>query len=540
LKIEIRRRDRKLLNYSNTNGRLFNIGKNDMNQERNQDFDNLTKQIAKGGGVTFIGRIIGRSIAVVTTIMLSRGLGADILGFYVLGLGILNITTIFSRLGLTTGSLRFISMYHGKGDEEKIKGIIFQSLSLSFGVGLVLALIIFLSADFISWTFFKNSELVPVIKLFSLSIPFFSALRVAAVVPRGFKIMKYSVYTDNFFSPLFNLLLVLVFLTGGLTLEMAVYAKVISIVLGTFLAIYYISKVFPELLNRNVRPSFNISTLLKSSIPLMGVNVLQFLITWVDVLMIGYFLLPYDVGIYRSAAQVTLILTFIRIAFNAILAPLVADLYYKKDMAGLDHIFKITTKWVFYLTIPLFIILLFSGVEILTLFGEEFTTGVNVLIVLAFARLIQNLTGGLGFALIMSGREKLEFINTFLISGSNIIFNLILIPRYGIIGAAIATGFSIILINLIRLVQVKKKLGIFPYDMRFVKGLIGPVLSIGVLFITKPFMDEFDYILSILLVSFLTMTITTLTLVSLKLDKEDKIILKAIKLKINKIVENSF
>jgi O-antigen/teichoic acid export membrane protein len=507
---------------------------------RKRDLDSLTKQIAKGGGVTFFGSVVGKCIALVTTIILSRVLGAEMLGLYVLGLGILNLSSTFARLGLPLGSLRFISIHHGAGDEEKIKGIIFQALSLSFTTGLAVALILFLSADLISETFFKNSELVPVIKIFSLAIPFFSAFRVAAIVPRGFKTMKYFIYAINFFQPMLNLVLVLLFFTVGLTLKGAVYAKVFSIVFGLFLAIYYISKVFPALLNRNVRPSFSISTLLGSSIPLLGANFLQLIITWVDILMVGYFLLPYDVGIYRSAAQITLLLSLFPQAFNYILGPLVADLYHKKELAGLDHIFKITTKWVFYLTMPMCIIILFSREEILTLFGEEFTSGANVLIVLALARLISNSTGSVGLTLIMAGRERLEFLNTFLIAVSNIILNLILIPRYGIIGAAIATGFSIVLINLIRLVQVKKTLEIFPYNKRFIKGLIGSGLSVGVLIITKPIFDDFHYILSILLVSFLTITITALTLVILRLDKEDKIILRAVKLRINKVMRSSF
>ncbi len=521
-------------------GEYLILEQDDMNQETAPDFDILTKQIAKGGGVTFIGSITGKGIAVVTTIILSRVLGADMLGLYVLGLGILNLSVTVSRLGLPLGSLRYISMHHGAGDEEKIKGVIFQALFLSFSAGLVIAVILFLSADLISEVFFKNRELIPVIKLFSLCIPFFSAFAVANTVPRGFKIMKYFVYVQNFFQPLLNLVLVLLFFTVGLTIEGAVYAKVVSIVIGLFLSIYYISKAFPALLNKNVRPSFSISTLLKSSIPLLGANFLQLIITWVDILMIGYFLQPTDVGIYRSAAQITLLLMLIRQAFNYILGPLIADLYHKKEMAGLDHIFKITTKWIFYFTLPLFVIILFSRVEILTLFGEEFTSGANVLIVLALARLISNLTGGVGLALIMAGKERLEFINTSLIAVSNIILNLILIPKYGIMGAAIATGFSIILINLIRLVQVKKTLGIFPYDKRYIKGLIGSGFSVVVLFITKPLFAEFNYLLSILLVSLLTITITASVLVILKLDKEDKIILRAVRLRINKVLGTSF
>ncbi len=507
-----------------------------MSQVNDSELEHLTKQIAKGGGITFLGSILGRGISVITMVLLARILGAEMLGLYVLGLAILSLTAIISQLGLRTGSLRFISIYHGAGDNEKIKGVIFQSLFISFLIGTVFALIIFLSADFIADNIFNNMELASVIKLLSLAIPFFSVFMVAATIPRGFKIMKYYVYTVNFFNPLLNLAFVLFFFVVGLTLKGAIYAKVLSIVLGMFLAIYYIPKVFPELLTGKIHPSFSISTLLVFSIPLVGVNFLHFLILWTDVLMIGYFLLPSDVGVYRVAAQVALLLTLILTAFNSIFAPLVADLYHKKRIARLDQIFKITTKWVFYLTLPAFIIILFSRNEILTLFGGEFVAGANVLMVLAFAQLVNASTGGVGFALMMSGRERLEFLNTLLIAVSNIILNILLIPRYGIIGAAIATGFSIIIINILRLVEVKKMLGIFPYDNRYLKGILSGGLSAGVLFITKPFIGELHYTLAILLVIFLTTAITALTLIALKFDKEDEIIITALKLKFKKIV----
>ncbi len=140
----------------------------------------------------------------------------------------------------------------------------------------------------------------------------------------------------------------------------------------------------------------------------------------------------------------------------------------------------------------------------------------------------------------MSGREKLEFFNTFLLVISNIVFNILLIPRYGIIGAAIAAGSATIFVNLFRVVQVKKLLGIFPYDSRYIKGLLASGLSIVVLFITRPFMSELHYILSILVVSLLTITITILTLVSLRLDKEDRIILRAVKMRITTFMKKDF
>lgn len=498
------------------------------------EMEKLTKQVAKGGGITFFGRVVGKGISVITVVVLARFLGAEILGLYFLGMALLNLSGMVSRLGLDMGSIRFISIYHGEEDKEKIKGVIFQSLFLSFIVGIFLASTLFFSSDLIAKKIFNNIDLIYVIKLFSVGIPVFSVFMVATVIPRGFKVMKYFVYTSNIFTPLLNIALILFFFTAGLSIEGAIYAKILSFLIGLLLALYYIYRTFPEILDREIKPSFDIQTLLKFSIPLTGTTFLLFLIMWTDVLMIGYFLLPSDVGIYRVAAQIALLLMLLNGAFNSIFAPLTANLYHRKEFDRLDQIFKITTKWIFYLTLPVFLIIIFANQEILTIFGKEFLDGKNVLVLLGLAHLINAVTSGSRVVLIMSGREKLEFLNTFLIVISNIILNIILIPIYGIIGAAMATGLSIIALNLLRLIEVKKLLGIFPYDSRYLKGVISGIFTMmGVLISMKYLIGGLHYIIIISVVIVLTITIFGGSLNALKLDKEDKLILKTMKMKLN-------
>lgn len=503
-----------------------------MQQDKDSELEQLTKQIAKGGGITFVGSIIGKVLIFITTLILARVLGAELLGLYVLGIAVLDLAGIISRLGLHTGSMRFISINHSKGNKERVKGVIVQSLYISFLTGVFFACIVFSLADVIAINIFKNQNLSVVIRLFSIAIPFYSTFLVAASIPRGFKVMRYYEYSVNVFNPLLNIGFLIILFWAGLRLNGAIYARILSIVLAFFCAIYYIPKVFPEMFKKEVKAEFRMSTLLSFSIPLLGTNFLQFLIMWINILMVGYFMSPLYVGIYRVAAQIAILIIIFLSSFNAIFAPLVADLYHKKELDKLNEIFKLTTKWIFYLTIPLFIIVLFCSRQIMTVFGNEFTIGAAVLLILAFAQLVNACTGGVGFALIMSGKERLELLNMLLICTLNIALNLLLIPRYGIIGAAIATGISIIVVNLVRLFQVERILGLFPYDKRYLKGLAGGGMSIAVLFLFKPLLKCLHYSLNIFLVSFIVVTVMALTIIALKLDREDWVILNALKLKL--------
>ncbi len=493
-----------------------------------EELKRLTNTIAKGGGITFVGSVIGKGLIFISMIVLARILSTEMLGIYVLGLAILNLSSLISRLGLDTGALRFVSMYYGSDDRSKIKGTIIQSIVFSFLAGSILGVIMFFNADIISIKIFKNPELTWVIKVFSVGVPFFSSLMVAATATRGFQRMQYFVYVKELFQPGMNLFLIVLLYLVGFKLYGAVLAWVISLGLGFLLALISIVKVFPDMLRKEVRPVFEPAKMLKFSIPLLGVGFLYFLILWTDTLMLGYFRPMEEVGIYRVAAQTALLLTIFLTSSNAIFAPIIADLYNRGKNEELDRLFKITTKWTFYASFAFFIIILFSSREIMQLFGQKFIIGSGILIILAFAQFVNGSTGGVGFALIMSGRERLEFLNTFLVALSNIVLNILLIPKYGMLGAALATGISIITVNLIRLVEVSKILNIFPYDSRYFKGIIAGVLSVFTLFFIIPFTDNFHYIISLGAIVFSVVLVFIIVLITLKLDEEDSIVLKSL------------
>lgn len=497
--------------------------------------ERLTKKIAKGAGITFFGSVIGKGLSYITYIIIARLLGAKAFGLYVLGFAIFGLAELLSRMGLHNGALRYVSMYMGEGARQKVKGTIIQSIVFSFGVGIGIGLILFVSSNFIATGIFHKPELTRVIEIFSIGVPFMASMMVAAFGTRGFQAMQYFVYLRHFFQPTANLFLIGLLYWLGFRLYGAVSAWVISAGFGFFLAIYFIRREFPDI--SNVDSVFNTKELINFSVPLITVGFLQLFILWTDTFMLGHFRSAIDVGIYRAAAQTALLLTFALGAFNSIFSPIISDLYNKGEIGTLAEIFSIVSKWVFYLSFLLYLVIISTPKQILKVFSPEFVLGWSPLLILAFANLVNSSMGIFGSVLVMSGKQKLEFYNSLGISMLNIILNVLFIPKFGMIGAALATSISIINLNVIRALEVRLILNLWPYNKRYLKGLAAGIVAMGVNMLIMRLIPSFHY-LSLLSISMTSLTAVFFTLLAVfKLDDEDKLILKAIWLKILRRME---
>jgi O-antigen/teichoic acid export membrane protein len=251
--------------------------------------------------------------------------------------------------------------------------------------------------------------------------------------------------------------------------------------------------------------------------------------------MLGYFMKASDVGIYNAACVVALQLIIFLSAFIAIFSPIASDLYNRKSHKELEKLFKIVTRWIFSLTLPLFIIVLIFSEYIMSIFGSSFVVGSSVLVILGFAQLINAATGPVGILLHMTGKQDIDFANGALLLFVNFGLNLWLIPFYGVIGAAIATGISLILIHVLRLIEVAKVLKMNPYDKCYFKPIGAGVIAVAIGFAFK----QLDFSFSMHEIWILGSIIACLasyiaTLYILKLDQEDRLVLLAFKNKIQK------
>ncbi len=134
-----------------------------------------------------------------------------------------------------------------------------------------------------------------------------------------------------------------------------------------------------------------------------------------------------------------------------------------RDRDRLRPVFATSTAWLVLLSWPLYLTMIVMAPSLLTVFGSGYAQAESVLMILGGAMLVATSVGAVDIVLLMSGKSGWNLLNTLIAVGSNVTLNLLLIPSFGMRGAAIAWAASILLNNLLPLLQVWKLAGVVPF-----------------------------------------------------------------------------
>lgn len=444
------------------------------------------RTLLRGGGLTIGGVVLRRLLAVVYVVILTGFLGASGYGAYVLLLSAVSILAVVATMGLQQGTMRFVSKLRAGEMAEELRGLVKAASGIGLAGALLAALLGWAASDIIAVRVFRQPALGGYLRWISLAVPPVVLCTLWLAATRGFQRAEETVWVSNIFEPGARIVIFLALALAGMGLGAAVGAYVGAAAGSALVALLALRRLLPS--GRGRMESSHAWALLSFSAPLMGSAMVGIVAEWADTLMLGYFTVTTQVGIYNVALRVAALNGMIHHSFNAIFAPIVSELLHREEMEGLGQLFRIDTRWVFTLTFPIFLLVVLLRKEILALFGLEFTRGSLALIILSSAIFLNASVGGCGAIVRMAGWTRMSFINTLVASVSNVLLNLLLIPRFGILGAAVATGFSFVLNNALHLGQVWWYLGLLPYDRKWLKpvvaglgaGLLAYGLKVGV------------------------------------------------------------
>jgi O-antigen/teichoic acid export membrane protein len=194
--------------------------------------------------------------------------------------------------------------------------------------------------------------------------------------------------------------------------------------------------------------------------PMMLTGSMFFILGWTDNLILGIFRSSEEVGMYDAAFKLSTLSAIVLLAINAIQAPMFSELYNRNEMGRLQQIILKSNRLLFFTSLPLTLILCFFPEAILGFLGDGFKGAWLTLILLSIGNFINSITGSIGILLQMSGHQKQY--NNIIISTAvgSVVLNFILIPEYGLLGAAITSSAAKIIQNLLSVAYAKKKLGI--------------------------------------------------------------------------------
>ena len=149
--------------------------------------DQALKTIVKGSGISFFGMVFSNLILYILRVVLARSLTTNEYGVLFLAISLISMLMFLAILGIGDGILKYIPQYRIKGDNARIKGVIVSSFYILFPISIVVFLVLFIFAEQISIMFFSEPMLTPVIRIFSVIIPFFAIYNVFSTAMTSFK-----------------------------------------------------------------------------------------------------------------------------------------------------------------------------------------------------------------------------------------------------------------------------------------------------------------------------------------------------------------
>jgi len=433
---------------------------------QDKDFSELFKK----GGVSFLMRVVGQIMGFLLTLIIARYFGASGLGDYVLAIIVLRVFAMIAKLGVDTTSIRVIASFASQNKFKSIKYFRKKIVLLLIATTLFFSAIMYFNAVLLASFIGANPEYIKLNSFLVLPMTFF-ILHYQSL--RGLKKIAEFSFFYRISETLFTIVSILVFFYFYKNDSVPIYGYVTSICIVsilTFISYNYWFKVKSKGgMNEQELDLMPLKNILASSMPLMFAQSVQFIMAWTDKLMIGNMMTSQDVGVYHIAFKLSMFATIGLMAINSIAAPKFAELYAKQDFDGLKKVVNQSTKFIFWSTIPLVIIFFIFPEFLLGIFGDKFKIGVTAFIFLSCGRLISSFSGSVGNILQMTGNQNIYALILFFGAILNIVLNLMLIPRYGINGAAISSMSSLIVWNLSMVLVVKKKFGFYTFYIPFIK-----------------------------------------------------------------------
>ena len=482
---------------------------------------NTASKIAKETTVTFSGLVYGNFNRYLYSALLARWVGAEFLGIYSLANAIMLISEVVAKMGLETGVMRFVSRLNPELDQEKIQKIIASALKMTTIFSLVIMVALIISSGAIVKNILNEPPLLKlVIIIFAIAIPFNALTLVSAFATQGFKRLKYKILVTQFLNPTL-LLTTMVICYWFISAESALMAPMlITGIIGFFVMLGVLKKVTGVSNNQIMKAKVDTS-LLNFSYPLMFVTILQTFMHWMDILMLGYFTDATTVGLYHPAARTAGLLQALLLSFISIYAPMMAQFHREGDRKKMDDTYKLVSRWLLMCAIPISAIFIIFPGKVMLLFGPEYLPSAKILVILTGATFIQAIFGAAGPTLSMSGHTKLVLWNTIGAFALNFSLNIFLIPNYGIIGAAIATLTSLIVVGFARTIEVSVILKMNFFDRKVIKPIFAGITVFTGLLLIKDFIMPFHTLITLLSAGIFSVGSFGLIMWILKIEDED-------------------
>lgn len=392
------------------------------------------QKIARGAGLVFAGTVISTLLGFATRAIIARILDKSQYGVFSLALTILNLSLVIILLGFSDGLPREVARYL-KEYPEKLSELLSTSILIVLFTSLLITGLVETRVQDIA-KIFDDMMLVQVLRVGALALSPLAVSGIVIAVSRGLGRVREKIYYQNILVPS----LFLVFTIVALKLNTNVVAVFVAYFLAQtagfviLLADSLRLKIVPKKMTFNIQLA---KELVVFSFPLMFTGILGYIMSWTDTLMLGYYYPSDVVGLYNAAAPIARWIPVFLNAMGFLYTLIATALFVQGNVGGVKKLYQITTRWIFLLTFPIFVLIFaFPVLTIEILFESKYVGSSTALQLLA----------------------------------------------WGFMFHVTATAVSYIIVNLFRYWWLYRDTGIRPFNWSYLKQLGAGLLMLGVLY----------------------------------------------------------
>lgn len=437
-----------------------------------------TRDVARGAAVNFLG-ILARSLSFVFYVVLARLYGDEHTGLYLLAWATVDVGSKLTILGLDRGVLARVAMRRADGDGDGVYQIVGQALAMGFVFSLAMIALSQVMASTICIGIYQEPQMITPLRVMVIGMLPWTLSAILLFATRALRVMRYEIYTKSVIEPVVLLAGALFFYYLGWGALGLALAFLLSTSIGAGMAVVFYCRELS--LGRTLFSMFQkkgAGELLRFAAPIGIYDMLNLLLQRVDIFMVGRYLSTSMAGVYGIAVEVAFALKKVRQSFDPIVIPVISAAHQQGDRSRVLEQYRNVTRWILAIDGALLGVILLAGDSLLRIFGTSFTAGYGALAFLALSIVINGVLG-VSELFILIDRPVINVFNSVGALVVNVALNLLLIPQFGLTGAAIAITVAYALMNGARLIEVAVLYKIHPFTRRHGLSLLAAVFASG-------------------------------------------------------------
>jgi O-antigen/teichoic acid export membrane protein len=474
--------------------------------------------VARGGSLNLLGALVAALATFGGTALVTNFFSGAEAGAFFTATSAFVIVESLAGLGANVGLVYFIARFRAMGEANRIPVVLRAGIIPVIVTGLLLTAAMFAFANPLAHFLLSShtakkgatpGDVADALRGLALAVPFASLVDTFLGATRGYGAMRPTVFIDRMFDPIGQLVAALIAVgLGSAALLAPLWA--LPYVPAAVASWWWLRRIRrkpprkpslpdmpPELamlmslatpsasalgaasaqaaraargagasLGRMARrrlASENRRAFWRFTMPRAAASLTSTIIQRLDIVLVAIMRGPFEAALYTAATRFLVLGQFGATAISRASQPRLTELFARKDRRGTNVVYQATTAWLILLTWPIYLLVMVYGPLVLAVFGHDYKAGYSVMLVLSGAQLISAVVGQVDIVLVTAGKSSWSLINGMLVLSTNVALDLWLIPKMGILGAAIGWAVAITVSNVVPLTQLAVVFKLHPF-----------------------------------------------------------------------------